>query len=161
MGYLLKRTGGFYNGKDPEDLSVDIKFLSEAFNTVVGGVGRRLSEDDGPEGRGFPMCNSESVIIDSPFDDGVEDTILAPGQSITVTSSTYSVNVCTCPTFVFGAAATASQVSSSSSSKKGGGTGKKGQDLTFFEFECAAADAVRFDLFDFRRKRGDEIDGRC
>mmetsp|Transcript_29142 Transcript_29142/g.70245 ORF Transcript_29142/g.70245 Transcript_29142/m.70245 type:complete len:322 (+) Transcript_29142:303-1268(+) len=158
---LLKRKGGFYNGKDDEDLSVDIKFLSEAFNPVAGSLTRRLDEVDG---RGsLPMCNSESVFIDSPFDDGVEDTILAPGQSMTMTSTKFSLDICDCPTFIFGAAATASQVSSS---KKGGsGKGKSGGQPAFFEFGCAAADALRTEAFGgFGRQlqsSDGEVDGRC
>ena len=179
MGYLLQRTGGFYNyGKDDEDLSVDIKFLSEAFNPTGigggGGGGRMLSED--PEGR-FPAatCTSESVIYGPPFDDGMEDTILAPNTSVKVKSSKYSVDICSCPTFVFGAAATASQVGSSSSSSKSSkgitslqskaGNGRKlskagTEPATFFEFGCAAADARRTDV-EFLTRRGDGIDGRC
>mmetsp|Transcript_29139 Transcript_29139/g.70234 ORF Transcript_29139/g.70234 Transcript_29139/m.70234 type:complete len:310 (+) Transcript_29139:199-1128(+) len=164
---LKKKKGGFYNGKDDEDLSVDIKFFSEAFNPVAGvPPARRLDE---LEGRfPAPMCNSESVVIDSPFDDGVEDPILAPGQSMTMTSTKFSLDICDCPTFIFGASATASQVSSSKSkSKKGGnGKGKSGGQSGFFEFECAAADALKTEVFgglDRRNLQSNDggVDGRC
>jgi len=119
--YLLKN-----RKKKPDDQSIAvIQSVSEAFNRNA----RNEPVPTPKELKSAPSCPTDSVFI--PLD----DLSLAPGQSKTLKSQEYSINLCECPEFVFGGAAFGTEGTSSKSSKK-----KKKNSV---DVECVAADVVK------------------